>query len=102
MRTALTVALLLALLGVVALCPALACFAPASAHPCCPHHKAPAALQTCPSLVLETGRTVPFVFAAVPAAVSAPLLPPAAPAGAPAPALADSRDVLLLLGTLRI
>ncbi len=103
MRTAVTVAIVLALLGVVGLCPAFACFAPGMAHPCCPHHKAPAAARDCPSMVLETGKAAPVQSAAVvafaPAWVAAPMeaasLPPVTPA-------AVSQELILLLRQLRI
>jgi hypothetical protein len=103
MRTVVTVAVMLALLGVVALCPAFACFAPASAHPCCPHHKAPVAARDCPSMVLETGKASPVLSAAVespeiahvPLPIEAAFLPAAAPA-------AVSQELILLLRTLRI
>ena len=105
MRTAVTIAVVLALLGVVALCPAFACFAPAAAHPCCPHHKAPAASENCPSLVLENGKASP-IFSAVAAGPSAtgmaaPRIETTSSLPADAP-VEGARELILLLRTLRI
>jgi hypothetical protein len=103
MRTAVTVAVLLALLGVVALCPAFACFAPAAAHPCCPHHKAPVSARDCPSMVLETGKAAPVLSVAMAvstAGITAPVVE-STPLSVAAPVMV-SRELILLLRTLRI
>ncbi|HLH15965.1 MAG TPA: hypothetical protein VKX45_02035 [Bryobacteraceae bacterium] len=104
MRTAISVALVLVLVGVVALCPALACFTPVASHPCCPAHPAPAAVQHCPSLVLETGKTAPLISTAMAGPVPAGWQPPliaALPISTDGRS-ADSQDLLLFLRVLRI
>ncbi len=78
MRAVVTIAMVAMLLGVVGLCPALACFTPA--HACCPTHHAPAARQDCPSQMLEKGKTAPLVSqvmaAPLPSAVRPPVFQP--------------------------
>jgi len=104
MRTAISVALVLGLVGVVALCPALACFTPVASHPCCPAHPAPAAARHCPSLALETGKTAPLISTAMTGPVPAGWQPPltaALPISAAVPG-ADSQDLLLFIRVLRI
>jgi hypothetical protein len=101
MRALVTLALVGLLVAVVALCPAFACLAPA-AHPCCPHHKAPAAAQDCPSLALEKGKlAAPLSFAAPVAAAAVPAL--RIESAAPAPVNpSHPENILLLVRVLRI
>ena len=97
-------ALVVVLMGIVALCPMLACCSMAAPHPCCPSHHAPVSNQDCPSMALEKGKIAPLVSSSIqPPAVSATVTPEFTTVLLPAPApLAHSGDLFLAVGVLRI
>jgi hypothetical protein len=103
MRTGVTFALVLVLVGLVAMCPALACFSGAASHPCCPRHHAGTSVQNCPSQILETGKMAP-ACAGPSKPVSAVALIPSLQSVPQPVVFTDGRpdDLFLLVRSLRI
>ncbi|HUB31976.1 MAG TPA: hypothetical protein VMA31_03070 [Bryobacteraceae bacterium] len=101
MRAIASIAMVVLLVSVVALCPALACFTPA--HACCPRHQPPVARQDCPSQMLEKGKTASLVGQAAPAPVPGVFEPrPSEPFISPAVAHVPATALFVRLGILRI
>lgn len=103
MRGALTF-VLLAVIGMIALCPVFGCFSVPGAHPCCPRHHVPFGTRDCPTMALERAQvTAPVTLALPVAALAEGLLPQPGPTTFPSvEPIAPSHDIILTLRVLRI